>query len=155
MAFNLESPAFENGRTIPNTYVRDGGNLSPSLQWKDAPAGTKSYLLVVEDPDAPRGVFRHWAVYDIPAERNHLPEGTARAAKTENLGHGVNDFGNPHYDGPQPPKGDGAHHYHFRLSALDIETLHCGDKAPIGEVLDRARPHVIGTAELVGTYENR
>ncbi|TGP21357.1 YbhB/YbcL family Raf kinase inhibitor-like protein, partial [Mesorhizobium sp. M1D.F.Ca.ET.234.01.1.1] len=73
MAFTLESPAFENGQAIPERYVRNGGNLSPPLQWKNAPAGTRSFLLVVEDPDAPRGMFRHWAVYDIPAGRDSLP----------------------------------------------------------------------------------
>src|SRR5690606_5678044 len=117
MAFTLESPAFENGQTIPEAYVREGGNLSPPLRWSGAPAGTRSFLLVVEDPDAPRGVFRHWAVYDIVAERTELPEGTAGP---ERFRQGVNDFGNDRYDGPRPPKGHGIHHYHFRLSALDV-----------------------------------
>lgn len=154
MAFALESPAFADGQAIPDTYARDGRNLSPPLRWSDAPEETRSFLLVVEDPDAPRGVFRHWAIYDIPKERDRLPEGTTAGAKTERLGHGVNDFGNPHYDGPQPPKGHGLHHYHFRLSALDVETLHCGDKARIADVLDKAQPHVIATTELIGTYES-
>ncbi|CDX12213.1 conserved hypothetical protein [Mesorhizobium sp. SOD10] len=70
MAFTRESPAFENGQVIPEPYVRNGGNLSPPLQWKNAPAGTRSFLLVVEDSDATRGMFRHWAVYDIAAGRD-------------------------------------------------------------------------------------
>ncbi|WP_315918258.1 YbhB/YbcL family Raf kinase inhibitor-like protein [Mesorhizobium sp. SP-1A] len=150
MAFTLESPAFENGKTIPDTYVREGRNLSPPLRWRDAPAGTRSFLLVVEDPDAPRGVFRHWAVYDIAAERAGLPEGTTGP---ERFRQGVNDFGNAGYDGPQPPKGHGVHHYHFRLSALDVEALEAGEETGIAELLDHARPHMIGTADLVGTYE--
>ncbi|TPI11843.1 YbhB/YbcL family Raf kinase inhibitor-like protein [Mesorhizobium sp. B4-1-3] len=152
MAFTLESPAFGNGQTIPEPYVRNGGNLSPPLQWKNAPAGTKSFLVVVEDPDAPRGMFRHWAVYDIAAARDRLPEGTAGP---ESFRQGVNDFGNAHYDGPQPPKGHGVHHYHFRLLALDVETLETGGKMGIAELLALAEQHVIATADLVGTYETR
>jgi Raf kinase inhibitor-like YbhB/YbcL family protein len=152
MAFTLESPAFENGKPIPTAYVRQGRNLSPPLRWTDKPEGTRSFLLVVEDPDAPRGVFRHWAVYDIAAERSGLPEGISGS---ESFRQGVNDFGNAGYDGPQPPTGDGMHHYHFRLSALDIEALEAGGKTTIAELLDRARPHVIGTADLLGTYETR
>ncbi|MGK9170182.1 YbhB/YbcL family Raf kinase inhibitor-like protein [Inquilinus limosus] len=155
MAFALESPAFRSGERIPDRYARDGENLSPPLVWKDPPAGTKSFMLVVEDPDAPSGTFRHWGLYEIDANRDRLPEGVTAGAKTESLGHGVNDFGNPHYDGPQPPKGHGVHHYHFRLAALDVETLHCDRKAKITGVLDAAKPHVIAEAELVGTYERR
>ncbi|WEX10557.1 YbhB/YbcL family Raf kinase inhibitor-like protein [Chelativorans sp. AA-79] len=153
MAFTLESPAFRDGERIPDRFVRDGENVSPPLVWRDAPAGAKSFMLVVEDPDAPSGTFRHWGVYDIDANRDRLPESTTAGAKTESLGHGVNDFGNPHYDGPQPPKGHGVHHYHFRLAALDVETLHCDGKARIEDMLDQAKPHVIAEAEFVGTYE--
>lgn len=153
MAFTLESPAFRDGDPIPDKYARDGENVSPPLVWKDVPSGTKSLLLVVEDPDAPSGTFRHWGVYDIATERDRLPEATTDGAKTESLGHGVNDFGNPRYDGPQPPQGHGVHHYHFRLAALDVETLHCDSKAKVGDVLERARPHIIAETELVGTYE--
>jgi Raf kinase inhibitor-like YbhB/YbcL family protein len=154
MAFSLESPAFRDGDRIPDKYARAGENLSPPLVWKDAPQGTRSFVLVVEDPDAPSGVFRHWGLYDIRPERDRLPEGTTAGAKTESLGHGINDFGNPRYDGPQPPKGHGVHHYHFRLAALDVESLHCDEKAKVADVLNQARPHVIAEAGLVGTYEN-
>jgi Raf kinase inhibitor-like YbhB/YbcL family protein len=154
MTFALESPAFHNGERIPDKYARNGENLSPPLVWKDAPQGTKSFVLVVEDPDAPSGIFRHWGIYNIAAQRDRLPEGTTAEAKTERFGHGINDFGTPHYDGPQPPKGHGVHHYHFRLAALDVETLRCGKKATVVDVLDQARSHVIAQTELVGTYEN-
>lgn len=153
MAFTLKSSAFADGDKIPPRYSRDGGNVSPPLEWTDAPQGTKSFVLAVEDPDAPSGTFRHWAVYNIDAQRNFLPEGTTAGAKTESLGHGVNDFGNPHYDGPQPPPGHGLHHYHFRLLALDAETLHLGEKAAVEDVLKQAELHVVGEAELVGTFE--
>lgn len=155
MAFALESPAFRNGDRIPLKYVRAGDNVSPPLQWKDPPAKTRSFALIVEDPDAPSGMFRHWAVYNIAPERDQLPEGTTAGAKTESLGHGVNDFGNAHYDGPQPPKGHGTHHYHFKLLALDTEDLHLPPKAKIDDIWKAAQPHVIAQAELVGTFENR
>jgi len=155
MAFALESPAFSNGEEIPKKYARNGDNVSPPLVWKDAPEGTRSFALIVEDPDAPRGTFRHWAIYDIAPERTRLPEGTTSGAKTESLGHGVNDFGNASYDGPQPPRGHGLHHYHFRLLALDVDTLDLAERAEIDAIWREARPHVLAEADLVGTYENR
>lgn len=155
MAFKLESPAFGEGERIPEKYSRDGENVSPPLMWKDAPPDTRSFAVVVEDPDAPRGLFRHWGVYDIDAGRSVLPEGTTSGARTETLGHGVNDFGNAHYDGPQPPRGHGVHHYHFRIAALDTDSLDLGPKAGVEEMWAQARGHVLAEAELVGTFENR
>lgn len=141
MAFTLESPAFREGQRIPRKYSRNGENVSPALIWKDAPAGTKSFVLVMEDPDAPGGTFRHWGLYDIPSERFSLPEAVTVGAKTEKLGHGVNDFGDAHYDGPQPPKGHGVHHYHFRLAALDVDTLPLGPNTRVGQIWNEARPY--------------
>jgi len=82
-----------------------------------------------------------------------LPEGTAAGAKTGSLGHGVNDFGNAYYDGPQPPPGHGVHHYHFRLLALDVDTLRLDERVSIDDVLKEAQKHALGEAELVGTFE--
>lgn len=149
MVFSLSSPAFRNGDRIPAKYAFDGENLSPPLKWDGAPEGTKSFALVVEDPDAPRGVFRHWALYNIGGDRDRLPEGAG--AEMEELGSGVNDFGHPRYDGPKPPQGHGVHHYHFKLAALDVETLPQAAKAE--DVWNRARKHVLAETELVGTYE--
>src|SRR5215207_11378736 len=104
MAFSVSSQAFGNGEPIPKRHSRAGGNVSPALEWRDAPPGTKSFVLIVEDPDAPRGTFRHWAIFNIPGATTELPEG-AGFASTESLKHGVNDFGNAQYDGPQPPPG--------------------------------------------------
>ena len=153
MTFTLESPAFADGAKIPTRYTREGENLSPPLAWKDPPAGTKSFVLILEDPDAPAGIFRHWAVYDIAPERTLIPEGPHSGVKTEPLGLGVNDFGNSFYDGPQPPKGHGPHHYHFHLAALDVARLDLPAKASVGDVWDAARSHLLGEAELVGIYE--
>lgn len=153
MAFVLNSPAFPDGHEIPRKHARDGENLSPPLEWQDPPPGTQSYMLIVEDPDAPSGTFRHWAVYNIDAGRNRLPEGVSAGGWTDSLSHGVNDFGNPQYDGPQPPRGHGKHHYHFRLGALDVPSLDLPPTASTDEVLEEARPHIIAEAEMVGTYE--
>jgi Raf kinase inhibitor-like YbhB/YbcL family protein len=153
MAFILNSPAFGDGDPIPPRYSRDGDNVSPPLEWQDAPQTTQSYVLVVDDPDAPSGTFRHWAVYNIMGSRDRLPEGTTAGAKTESLGHGVNDFGNTHWDGPQPPRGHGRHHYHFRLAALDVPELDLPPKATVEQIWRAARPHIVGEAELVGTFE--
>lgn len=151
MAFALQSPAFENGGRIPTKYTLDGDNLSPPLEWRDAPSGTKSFVLVMEDPDAPNGTFHHWALYNIDAGEKRLAEGIGRS--TANLGTGVNDFGHSRYDGPQPPRGHGIHHYHFKLVALDVDGLNKSAKASVNEVWSAAKKHVLGEAEMVGTYE--
>lgn len=150
MTFHLESSAFTNGQIIPRKYIRDGDNLSPPLRWEGAPRETKSYLLIVEDPDAPGGAFRHWALFDIDPSCDHLVEATGRGA-----GHGVNDFGRIGYDGPQPPRGHGPHHYHFRLAALDIASLGLGDGAGVERIRERAQGHIIDEAELIGVFETR
>lgn len=154
MTFVIESPAFGDGERIPRRFARSGENVSPPLQWSGAPPGTRSFALFVEDPDAPSGTFRHWALYNIPAERDRLAEdGATAAGDADRLGHGVNDFGNPRYDGPQPPRGHGVHHYHFRLAALDVTRLDLPSTAGVEEVWQAALPHVIAEAGLVGTYE--
>jgi Raf kinase inhibitor-like YbhB/YbcL family protein len=152
MSFLLRSTAFTDGSPIPTKYTRDGDNLAPPLEWSDAPAGTRSYMLVVEDPDAPMGTFRHWGVYNIEAGRDSLPE-AADATGTDGLGLAVNDFGERHYDGPAPPRGHGTHHYHFRLAALDVAKLRLPQNAKVKDVWRAAQGHVLGEAELVGTYE--
>ena len=152
MVFQLRSSAFENGKRIPVKYTLDGENLSPPLEWTGAPEETKSFLLLAEDPDAPSGLFKHWAIYNIAPERGALPEGAGRMVKLDHLGWGVNDFGHAHYDGPRPPKGHGTHHYYFHLWALDVGFLPAGGKTSIEEVKKAAKGHVLAEAELVGTY---
>lgn len=150
--FGLTSEAFEDGGEIPPRHARDGDNVSPLLRWNDAPQGTRSFALVIEDPDAPSGVFRHWAVFDMPPQRTELPEGAGGGDATM-FREGVNDFGTAQYEGPQPPRGHGVHHYHFRLAALDIDRLDVPPGARVEEVWKAARPHVLDEAELVGTFE--
>ncbi len=152
MQFSLESAAFRNGGAIPRKYARAGDNLSPPLAWRDAPAGTKSFVLIVADPDAPSGTFHHWVVYDIPADSTALQEGAG--SKSGGLSQGVNDFGDAYYDGPQPPRGHGVHHYHFRLAALDVTKLD-PDGKKVAQIWAKARPHMLAETEIVGTYETK
>ena len=142
----VTSPAFADGSPIPRKYTRDGDNLSPPLQWSNAPKGTRSFMVLVEDPDAPSGTFRHWAAWDLPADRTALEE----SAAPEHVA--VNDFGNRGYDGPQPPRGHGLHHYHIRGAALDVDHLDLNPKAKVAEAWQAAAPHVLDQAEIVGTY---
>ncbi|HUZ72527.1 MAG TPA: YbhB/YbcL family Raf kinase inhibitor-like protein [Stellaceae bacterium] len=148
MPFAISSPAFADGQPIPALYSCVGANISPPIMWRDAPSGTRSFVLVVEDPDAPGRVFRHWGVYDIPADRTALSQG----ASLEGLARAINDFGHARYDGPCPPPGTGVHHYRFRLAALDRAALVVGADADVAALWRAAQPYVIAEAELVGTY---
>lgn len=152
MAFRLNSPAFQNQAPIPPKYTADGDNLSPPLEWSDPPSETKSFALIVEDPDAPSGTFQHWGVYNISPDQRMLPEGAGQR-RSERFGMAVNDFGEPRYGGPAPPKGHGTHHYHFKLAALDVDVLAKAPNMKVADVWSTAKNHVISEAELVGTYE--
>lgn len=144
----LSSPAFANGEPLPRRFTCDGENISPPLQWSSAPPGTLGFALVCTDPDAPRGTFHHWALFDLPPQTNALPEGQvfygARGA--------VNDFGKTGYGGPCPPRGYGAHHYVFELFALNVARLDCGLQPTCADVARVARRHANATARLTGLY---
>lgn len=145
----LTSEAFRDGQAIPQQYSCDGADQSPPLRWGEPPPGTKSFALVVDDPDAPGGTFRHWGAYDIPADARSLNAGQAAGAQA------VNDFGKTGYGGPCPPKGHGVHHYHFKLLALSVDRLGLDADAKVADVENAARRHAIGEGELIGTYERR
>ena len=153
MTLQIRTPAFAPNERIPEQFSRDRENMSPRLEWDGAPAKTRSFALVVEDPDAPRGTFRHWAAYDIPPEARYLAEGAGSSARGAPVRMGRNDFGNAAYDGPQPPQGHGVHHYHFRLFALDVPQLDVPRGADARQVLEAAHEHSIAEAETVGTFE--
>lgn len=152
MLFTLTSSAFADGSPIPNKHTRLGKNIAPRLEWAGAPDETRSFALVVEDPDAPNGTFRHWGVFNIPGDRNALPEGSD-IAPNGGLRFCENDFGNGRYYGPQPPKGHGVHHYHFRLAALDVHALSIPASAGIQAMWREARKHTIAETSLTGTFE--
>lgn len=152
-AFTLTSPAFTSGGNIPSKYTCDAGaqNPSPALAWREAPAGTKSFALIMHDPDAPiAGGFTHWVLFDIPASTSGLPEGfqPGSAGVSGNSG-----FRRAGYGGPCPPSG--VHHYHFMLSALDLATLGLAAGATKADVEKAMQGHVLGTAELVGLYQRQ
>lgn len=147
----LFSPAFPPGGAIPPAYTCDGSDLSPPLSWSGVPAGAKSLVLIVEDPDAPSGTFHHWAAYDIPPSFKGLPKGYSEAHLKSPIREAENDFGKIGYGGPCPPPGP-AHHYHFRLLALGRASLDLADPASALSVLKAAEPYAIARAELVGTY---
>jgi len=153
MALSVASPAFPNGQRIPERYSKAGGNISPPLEWQDAPRNTRSFVVTVEDPDAPNGTFRHWAIYNVPPAYKGLGEdsGSPKAGTPPEMA--VNDFGNRGYDGPQPPRGHGTHHYRFRLLALDVPELSLPANAGVTDVVDAAHPHIIAQAETVGTFQ--
>ena len=144
--FALESSAFENVQAIPQRYTCDGEDLSPPLRWSSVPEGTQSLALVVDDPDAPSGVFTHWVAWGLDATSDGLGEGEPAPRE------GRNDFGASGYRGPCPPPGHGRHRYVFRLYALDRE-LELIASAGKGELEQALGGHVLTTAELVGTYE--
>lgn len=152
MPLRLNSSAFGQGEAIPKKYTCDGDNVSPPLTWSGAPEGTRSFLLVCDDPDAPGGVFHHWAAFNIPAGWTELAEGYGPESLEPGFRQAINDFGKPGYGGPCPPRGDGPHRYHFRLSALSTETLLAASSATCVEVMTLARPHVLEFVELVGLF---
>jgi hypothetical protein len=145
----LTSDAFQNGQPIPAQYTCDGADQTPALHWEEPPAGTKSFALVIDDPDAPSGTFRHWGVFDIPSSERSI--GGGKHVGTE-VG---NDFGKAGYGGPCPPKGHGPHHYHFKLFALDTDKLGLSPGSKVADVEKAAQQHAIASGELVGTYERK
>jgi Raf kinase inhibitor-like YbhB/YbcL family protein len=150
----ITSPAFKQGSEIPAQYTSDGDNFSPELSWQDAPANTKSFALVVHDPDAPRvGGFTHWLVYNIPAGTNGVAENVPERRSVPGLGlQGKNDAGKLGYIGPAPPSG--THRYFFRLFALDT-FLDLAAGATHHQLSAAIKGHILAQAELMGTYEKK
>ena len=147
----ISSAAFADGGAIPPRYSCDGAGVSPPLAWSGAPPATRSFALIVDDPDAPGGLFRHWAMFDIPATAADLQEdaGTRPPAGARQA---RNDFGKPGYGGPCPPRGHGPHRYRFRLLALDVPQLAAGGSRNVSDIEQAATPHVLASATLRGVY---
>jgi Raf kinase inhibitor-like YbhB/YbcL family protein len=152
MGFNLTTPAFQPNQPIPRKYTCDGGDCSLPLSWSDPPAGTKSFALIVDDPDAPAGTWVHWVLYEIPPNTKDLPEGLPGTERVANGAvQGKNDFGKLGYGGPCPPRGP-THHYHFKLYAL-ADQIRLKPRATKAQLLEAMRGHILGQVELVGTYK--
>jgi Raf kinase inhibitor-like YbhB/YbcL family protein len=151
MAITLTSTAFGEGETIPKTYTADGTNVSPPLQWGDPPAGTQSFALIADDPDAPRGTWVHWVLFDLPAGERGLGEGTPAAESLPGgARQGKNDFGKLGYGGPSPPPGK-PHRYFFKLYALD-KPLSLSPGATKAQVEGAMKGHVLAEGRLMGKY---
>ena len=150
MSFQLFSPEFQEGKPIPRKFSCDGLDASPPLNWKDAPAGTASYALIVHDPDAPAGDWVHWVLFNIPGEVNILTEGVpADKVLKDGTLQGRNSWHQIRYGGPCPPGG--THRYIFTLYALDGKLkLEAG--AERREVLHAMQGHILAEAKLMGTY---
>jgi len=149
----LTSSDFADQGRIPRVCTCEGEDASPALAWSEAPTETRSFVLICNDPDAPAGVWRHWAAYNIPHGWSHLSRGAGRATEREHFKQAINDFGRPGYGGPCPPHGHGAHHYRFSLLALSIDRLEVRKDAHCRDVEREARKHAIAEAVLVGTFE--
>ena len=153
MTLILTSGAFSPGGAIPTRHTCDGADRSPALAWTGAPAGTVTFALIVDDPDAPGGTWVHWVLFNIPGDREALPEGVATTERLDWLGgalQGRNDFRRIGYGGPCPPRGP-AHHYHFRVYALNT-TLPLKAGASRQDVDRAMKGHVLAEATLIGTY---
>ena len=146
------SPAFGNGDYIPVKYTCDGEDVSPPLLFLDPPEETQSFAIIVDDPDAPVGVFTHWVIYDIPGTFEGLPEDVPPVPELEyGIKQGINDFKRIGYGGPCPPHGK-VHRYFFVLFALDIPTTGLPAGVTKAELLRAIDGHVIAHDELVGLY---
>lgn len=149
--FRIASTAFSEGGFIPSRFTCSGEDISPALRWTAPPNGTRSFILIVEDPDAPGGIWTHWVVYNLPAQARAVPENVPKQGSVPAGGlQGLNSFGHIGYGGPCPPPGN-PHHYYFRLYAMDT-TLSLKAGASKGEVLAAAKGHILGEAHLMGRF---
>jgi Raf kinase inhibitor-like YbhB/YbcL family protein len=149
---HLYSPEFLSGTSIPNRYTCNGEDVSPPLTWDDPPAKAQSFALIVRDRDAPGGIFTHWVLYNLPANRRELPESLPTEDVLPQGGYqGQNDFGNVGFGGPCPLQG--THRYFFKLYALDAQ-LDIAPGAKEEEVLKAMQDHTLTSAELMGLYGN-
>jgi len=167
----LAAPTFvlESAEVKPNVRIADaqiykgfgceGGNVSPSLTWKDPPAGTKSFAVTVYDPDAPTGSgWWHWVVFNIPAEVRSLPAGAGNPTSTrmpKSAVQSITDFGVPGYGGPCPPRGDRPHRYIFTVHALRVDKLDLDDKAMPAQVGFMLAQNRIARATFTATYSRK
>jgi Raf kinase inhibitor-like YbhB/YbcL family protein len=151
MSFALKTSAFAAGSEIPKKYTCDGADVSPALNWNDVPAGTQSFALIADDPDAPLGTWTHWIVWNIPAEATELPEGVPKVEESgDGTRQGRNDFQHIGYGGPCSP-ADKPHRYFFKLHALDAK-LNLEAGASRNELGRAMNGHVLSQTELMGKY---
>jgi Raf kinase inhibitor-like YbhB/YbcL family protein len=141
----IKSPVFENTKSIPSKYTCDGDDVNPPLIIEGIPDGTKSLVLIVDDPDAPMGTWDHWIVWDIPLT-NKIEENSVPGTE------GLNDFRRHSYGGPCPPSG--THRYFFRVYALDTK-LNLDSNSRKKDIEKAMKGHILAHGELIGLYGRR
>ena len=147
-AFRMTSSVFENNGSIPAKFTCDGRDINPPLSIQSVPAGTKSLALIVDDPDAPRGMWVHWVVWNIDPKTTEIREDTVPTGAAQ----GMNDFRKKDYGGPCPPSG--THRYFFKLYALDTQ-LSPGANAEKTDLEKAMKGHIISEAQIMGTYKRK
>lgn len=151
MPIELTSPAFQPGATIPKPYTGDGADRSPPLHWSEPPQGTKSLALICDDPDAPRGTWVHWVLFNLPAQTRELEEGVpTKQTLDSGAKQGKNDFDQIGYGGPAPPKGK-PHRYFFKLYVLDT-ALDLPPGATKAQLVEAMKGHILAEGQLMGNY---
>src|SRR5579871_3378676 len=148
VGMKLTSPSFQHGAKIPKVHTCEGAGYSPELVWQGLPANTKSLALIMDDPDAPHGVFIHWVAWNIDPKSNKLIENLPSGKVNE----GTNSLNKKGYFGPCPPQGK-PHRYFFKLYALDTK-LNLPDGTTKQDLLKAISGHVVAEAELMGQYES-
>ena len=152
MTIKLTSSAFQEGQTIPSKHTGDGDDSAPPLAWSEPPAGTKCFAVICDDPDAPRGTWVHWVLFNLPPDTRALAEGTpTEGSLPGGAVQGTNDFGKLGYGGPAPPPGK-AHRYFFKLYALDTP-LKLAAGATKSQVVEAMKGHILGEGQLMGKYQ--
>ena len=152
MSLTISSPSFSNGGDIAKKFTCDAADVSPQLTWTEPPAGTKTFALLTDDPDAPVGNWNHWTVWNLPPNLGGLPEGLGKDARlADGSEQGKNDFGKTGYNGPCPPRGK-PHRYFFKLFALDAK-LDLKEGAKKKELEAAMKGHILAQAEWMGKYQ--
>jgi len=153
MAFTLTSSAFGEGEMIPTQYTCDGKDISPPLSWSNAPEETKSFALIADDPDAPKGTWVHWVVYNMKPDTDKLEENVPKKDTLDGgTVQGTTDFKKPGYGGPCPPSG--THRYFFKLYALDT-TLNLEGSVTKADLLKAMDGHILAETQLMGKYSRK
>ncbi len=152
--FYVFSNSFKENSPIPLKFTCQGNDISPEISWGNIPKGTKSFALVMEDPDAPFGTFVHWVIYNIPGDYVGLKENVKKEEHIENgIAQGINDFGKTGYGGPCPPPGR-AHRYFIKLYALD-ENLNLPAGLRANELMEKIKGHILSKTTYFGLYQRR
>ncbi len=152
MALTVSSPVFKEGERIPAKHPCEGQDISPPLTWGEPPKGTRSFALIMDDPDAPGGIFTHWVLFNLPADNRELLESVPTQGQLSNGAlQGKNGFGRTGYGGPCPPPGH-PHRYQFTLYALD-QPLNLKAGVSRKQVIDAMRGHILAQGRLMGIYQ--